>query len=74
MYFSHQNSSSAFRLYRVNGVLLIDITGYDRLKFSWIYTIQNEILDTPLIRGHSRRGEGVRPDLWTMESYILGAI
>jgi len=31
-------------------------------------------LSTPLLRGHSCRGEGVRPDPWTMKSYILGAI
>jgi len=31
-----------------NDIFLTDVTGYDWLKFSNIYTLQNEILGTPL--------------------------
>jgi len=36
-------------LYLHKHIFLTDITGYDRLKFSYIHTLQNEILVTPLI-------------------------
>jgi len=59
-------------LYLHNDIFLTDISGYDRLKFSKIYTLQNDILATPMT--FSIISTVVTPNMYCWSSKTLVSI